>query len=246
MKKINIVIPMAGRGSRFEEAGYKKYKPLLPVAGRTMIEAVVDNVRPTSPKSEVILIAREENQREVWKLFGKDKRVIVCKVPEVTEGAACTVLTVDTLINNDTPLIIANSDQYIDWSVDVFLERMAEGKYDAGILTLPTDDPKYSFAQVVEDYDSRAREVVRTAEKRPISRYGTVGVYWFRNGSDFVKAAQRMIEDEDRFNGEFYVCPVFNYLPRTKKIGFYHIPADAAHFLGDPAGYEDYIAKVGK
>lgn len=240
MKRINIVIPMAGRGSRFEEAGYKKYKPFLPIAGRTMIEAVIENVTPSTPKPSVILIAREEHQRDVWKLVGKNKNMIVASLPGVTEGAACTVLEVEQLINTDTPLLIANSDQFIDWDVNEFFGAMERSKNDAGILTLPVSDPKYSYAQVV------GGEVIRTAEKDPISKYGTVGVYWFRKGSDFVKAAKRMIEDDDRFNGEFYVCPVFNYLPRNKKIGFFHVEYEAAHFLGDPAGYEAYIAKVGK
>lgn len=128
----------------------------------------------------------------------------------------------------------------VDWDHESGVDRFltACGGFDAGILTLPASEPKYSYAQVCDG------EVVRTAEKQVISAYGTVGLYWFRHGSDFVKAAERMIEDGDRFKNEFYVCPVFNYLPRTKRIGFYNIPAERAHFLGAPEEYTKYVNRA--
>lgn len=210
---LNIVIPAAGRGQRFKDAGYTIPKPYLPIGGKTMLERVIENVTPSQPHRFIVI--RPED------------------VAEVTEGAVCTVLLHKKDINDSQPLLIVNSDQLINWSVDDFLGRA--NAYDGYILTLPTKDPRYSFAEVAKD------EIIRTAEKKPISSHGTVGVYWFKRGDDFVKAAERMIEDNDRSNNEFHVCPAYNYLPRTRRIGYHEVSAVNAHFLGTPETYERYL-----
>jgi NDP-sugar pyrophosphorylase family protein len=252
---INIVIPMAGKGTRFVEAGYTIDKPFLPVGNKTMIEAVTENVTPQQDK-RIIYIAAPTISKEQESLLDRSRGTpgVTHFAIEPTEGAACSVLLVEDLIDNDDPLIIANSDQLVDWDMQDFL--LGAQDFDAYILTLTTTEPKYSFAEIVANGEhipvdrdmaySLDFEVLRTAEKNPISSFGTVGIYYFKKGSDFVKAAERMIEDNDRFNGEFYVCPAFNYLPRTKKIGHYNLPASDCHFLGAPKEYEEYISNLSK
>ena len=131
-----------------------------------------------------------------------------CNVVEVdglTEGAACTTLLAKDIINNESPLILANSDQYVDWNVSEFMYKMQEQDVDAGIVCFNSTHPKWSFAKVDEH-----GYVTEVAEKQPISDVATVGIYYWKRGSDYVKYAEQMINNNTRYNNEFYVCPVFN------------------------------------
>ncbi|KKL05015.1 hypothetical protein LCGC14_2610270, partial [marine sediment metagenome] len=129
----------------------------------------------------------------------------VVEVDEITEGAACTALLASEFIDNDAPLFFANSDQYVEWDAAEFMYRMQESEADGGIVTFKATHPKWSYAKV--DNDGIVTEV---AEKNPISNNATVGYYYWRKGSDFVKYANQMIKKDVRVNNEFYVCPVFN------------------------------------
>ena len=145
-------------------------------------------------------------------------RVRDWSIDGLTEGASCTVLCA-TLINSPEPLMIANSDQYIDCSIDQYLEKMDSEDLDALIMTMKADDPKWSF--VGFDTEGRVEKVV---EKRVVSDEATVGIYNFRSGSDFVNLAEEMIADDERVNGEFYVAPVYNRLiVKGKNIGVANI-----------------------
>jgi dTDP-glucose pyrophosphorylase len=155
----------------------------------------------------------------------------------LTEGAACTVLLVKDLINNENPLIIANSDQYIEWDGFDFMKYNLNNNLDASILTFESIHPKWSFAKINSD-----GLVIEVAEKNPISNTATVGIYWYNQGADFVKYAEQMIAKNIRINNEFYVCPIFNeFILDNKQIGIYQIdemwgigtPEDLTYFLNN-------------
>jgi len=204
---LNIVIPIAGRGSRFREAGYKLPKPIIPVHGKPMLEIVVDNVRPSTPHQFIFLVLAEH--LEAFATRGLLERIApgcrVIPVSEVTEGAACTVLLAKSLIDNDAPLMIANSDQWVDWDINEYLATMDREEASGLIMTMWSDHPKWSYV----GFDENGR-VDRTAEKDVISNEATVGIYNFRYGRDFVWAAEQMVLKNLRVNNEFYVCPVYN------------------------------------
>ena len=204
-KNLNVLIPMAGAGSRFEKAGYTFPKPLIEVNGEPMIQVVVNNL---NMDSNHIFIAQKTHKEK----YNLDSMLSLispgCDIVEVdglTEGAACTTLLAKDLINNDNPLIIANSDQFVEWNTSEFMYKMQEQDADAGILTFESTHPKWSFAKVNENGD-----VTEVAEKNPISNIATVGIYYWKKGSDYVKCAEQMIQKNIRHNNEFYVCPVFN------------------------------------
>lgn len=203
--KLNILIPMAGAGSRFEQAGYTFPKPLIDVNGEPMIKVVSENL---NVKANFIYIVQKKH-REKYNLDALLNLISPnCKIVEVdglTEGAACTTLLAKEFINNDQPLIMANSDQFIEWDSNEFMYKMNETNADGGIVTFSSTHPKWSFAKVNED-----GFVTEVAEKNPISDIATVGVYYWKRGSDYVKYAERMINKNIRINNEFYVCPVFN------------------------------------
>jgi NDP-sugar pyrophosphorylase family protein len=209
MPALNIVLPMAGRGRRFRDRGYDLPKPLIPVHGRPMIEVVIDNLRPARPHRFIFLCLREHLAQ-----YGLAARLaewapgaVVLPVDQVTEGAACTVLLARDHIDDDAPLMIANCDQWIDADIDAYLARLDAPGVDGLIMTMTDDDPKWSFV----GFDAAGR-IDRVVEKQAISRSATVGIYNFARGRDFVAAADRMIVDDLRVNGEFYVAPVYNRL----------------------------------
>jgi len=199
---MTVLIPMAGAGSRFEKAGYTFPKPLIEVEGKPMIQVVVDNLNLKHEK-HVYIVQKEHYDRYAlnYLLPLITPNCEIVQVENVTQGAACTTLLAKEYINNDEPLIIANSDQIVEWGMGIPQAK----EFDAAIYTFKATHPKWSFAKVGED-----GFVEQVAEKKPISNIATVGVYHWQKGSDYVKYAEQMIAKDIRSNGEFYVCPVFN------------------------------------
>jgi dTDP-glucose pyrophosphorylase len=242
---INIVVPMAGRGSRFSQAGYSLPKPLLPVFGRPMIEVVIENLRPSHPHRFIFICQREhllDHDLEPT-LRKAGMNTLIVPIDHVTEGAACTVLLAETDINNNDALMIANCDQYITTPIDTYLARMAKGGYDGFIMTMTANDPKWSFIGL----DAHGN-VNRVVEKQVVSVEATVGIYNYLRGRDFIAAAHKMIAINDRTNNEFYVAPVYNYMIRNgSRVGYMNIGADRSgmYGLGVPEDLE-YFNALGK
>ena len=239
---LNIGIPMAGAGSRFAKVGYKDPKPLIPVHGHPMIKVVIDNLRP-SRDHRFIFICQEAHV-EAYALRPKLQAWApgceIVTLNGLTDGAARTVLAAADLIDNADPLMIANSDQYIDSPIDAYLQYQDDQKLDGLIMTMTADDPKWSFAEV--DADGLVKRVV---EKEVISDVATVGIYNFKRGKDFVRAARDMIDQDLKVNGEFYVAPTYNILvSQQARIGVYGIGTDGRgmHGIGIPADLEQFLA----
>lgn len=237
-KKMNVLIPMAGAGSRFEQAGYTFPKPLIEVNKKPMIQVVVDNL---NIEANYIYIVQKSHRSKynldsLLNLITPDCKIV--EVDGITEGAACSALLAKEYIDNDSPLFFANSDQVAEWNSSEFLYKMQETNSDGGILTFKSTHPKWSFAKL--DEFGLVKEV---AEKNPISDNATVGYYYWKHGSDFVKYAEQMIERDIRVNNEFYVCPVFNQaIESGLKISSFN--ADAMWGLGTPEDLNIYLSKI--
>lgn len=236
---INIVIPMAGRGSRFSNAGYTHPKPLIPINGVPMIRLVIENLKLAIEHQFVFIC-----QNEHIKFYNLDVKLKEwapgCKIigiDGITEGAACTVLTAEEIINNKNPLMIANSDQFINIDINKYINSI-QNSDDGMIMTMSSIDPKWSFVEI------KNGNVIRVAEKEVISNEATVGIYNFKYGKDFVSSAHEMIKRNDRVNGEFYVAPSYNYLVKNnKKVSFYNIGSEAngMYGLGTPSDLEIFL-----
>lgn len=204
-KKLNVLIPMAGAGSRFSAAGYTFPKPLIEVRGKPMIQVVVENLNIEA--NYIFLVQKEHydkyNLKYMLNLIAPGCKIV--QVDGITEGAACTTLLAKEFIDNNAPLVMANSDQFVEWNSNECMYAFSADSIDGGILTFKATHPKWSYAKL--DDDGFVSEV---AEKKVISDEATVGVYYWRHGSDYVKYAEQMIEKNIRTNGEFYTCPVFN------------------------------------
>jgi HAD superfamily hydrolase (TIGR01509 family) len=204
-KKLNVLIPMAGAGSRFAQAGYTFPKPLIEVRGKPMIQVVVENL---NIEANYIFIVQKEhyekyNLKYLLNLIASNCKIV--QVDGITEGAACTTLLAKEYIDNDAPLVMANSDQFVEWNSNECMYAFKADDIDGGILTFKATHPKWSYAKLDEK-----GFVSEVAEKKPISDNATVGVYYWKHGSDYVKYAEQMISKNIRTNNEFYVCPVFN------------------------------------
>ncbi|MFA5842595.1 MAG: glycosyltransferase family 2 protein [Candidatus Gracilibacteria bacterium] len=229
---LNIVVPMAGRGTRFAEKGYTFPKPLIEVKGKPMIQVVIENLRPKTEHRFTFICQKEHYEKyalhELLNLLTPGCNIVTLE--EFTQGAACTVLLAKEYINNDDELMLSNSDQYIETDINHFLEDARKAKVDGSIMTFPAMHPKWSFAKTDDQ-----GHVVEVAEKKPISNHATVGVYYYQKGHDFVQGAEDMIRKDIRVNNEFYVCPVYNeMLLKDRKVKIYEIEANQMHGMGTP------------
>ena len=235
---------MAGLGSRFSKEGYEKPKPFIDVNGLPMISRVLDNLNYTD--ANYILIAQKshlEREKDLVRIIEEKYNATFLPIEGLTEGTACTVLYARKLINNNHPLLIANSDQIIDNDIKSFINDARNRDLDGSILSFEDSEmnPKWSFAKLDEN-----KLVIQVKEKEAISKFATVGIYFFSKGKDFVNAALDMIIENDRVNNEFYTCPVYNYLIKEdKKIGVYLIKQSEMHGIGTPEDLKSYLKNIG-
>ena len=239
---LNIVIPMAGAGSRFVSAGYADPKPLVRIHGVPMIRVVIDNLTPKEEHRFIFICQQAHLQAYALKkqLERWAPGSAVIPICELTQGAACSVLCAKQLINSDDELMIANSDQYVDVDINEYLHAMRARKLDGQIMTMKATDPKWSFIRM-----SDLGYVITVAEKVVVSDEATTGVYNFSNGRAFVAAAELMVEQELRANGEFYVAPTYNVLIRDgAKVGYFNIGRDGAgmYGLGTPDDLNKFVS----
>lgn len=211
--KLNVLIPMAGLGSRFSEAGYTFPKPLIEVNGKPMIQLVVENL---NVEANFIYIVRKEhyetyNLKSLLNILTAGCKIII--VDSTTEGAACTTLLAKEFINNSNPLLIANSDQFVEWNSGEFYHSLNTDNVDGSILIFESIHPKWSYVKTNE-YGN----VVEVREKEVISNKASVGIYYYAKGSDYVKYAQQMIAKNLRYKNEFYVAPVYQEAIEDGKI----------------------------
>ena len=234
---MNIVIPMAGRGSRFAKAGYDMPKPLIDIYGHPMVEYVIRNVTPREAH-RFIFICQEEHLEK----YGLAERLeviapgcVIIPINYITEGAACTVLLAKEYIDNDDALMIANSDQYVD--IDINEYNRAMGENDGLIMTMHQEDTKWSYIQY-----NKSGLVTLVREKEVISDQATVGIYNYRHGKDFVRYAKEMIRKDLRVNGEFYTAPVYNeFIEDGKQIVYYDIGSEHMYGIGVPEDLEAFM-----
>jgi HAD superfamily hydrolase (TIGR01509 family) len=234
-KNLNVLIPMAGAGKRFSDAGYAFPKPLIDVKGKPMIQAVVDNLAINATYTYIVQKEHYEKYSLDYLLNAITPNCNIVQVEGITEGAAVTALLAKEFINNESPLIMANSDQIVDWSSREFVYELSAKNADGGIAIFKSSHPKWSYAKIDD-----SGVVSEVAEKKPISDNATVGIYYWKHGSDFVKYAEQMIQKNIRVNNEFYVCPVFNEAIQDGKI-VYALPVKNMQGIGTPEDLNSYL-----
>ena len=234
MQNINILIPMAGLGTRFAEKGYSLPKPLIKIFGKPMIQLVVESL---GIQGNYIFIVQKDHRVKYHLDDILDGIASGCKIVEVdglTDGAAVTTLAAKDLINNDSNLLIANSDQVVAWSGDAFTAMLAST--DA-LALFRANDSKWSYSKIEDGL------ITEIAEKQVISDNANVGIYGWFKGSDYVKYAEQMIAKDIRTNNEFYVAPVYNEaIADGHKVSPYFV--EEMHGIGTPEDMNNYINGV--
>ena len=236
-KKLNILIPMAGLGSRFTDKGYVFPKPLIEIKGKPMIQVVVENLNIDANYIFIVQKEHVENYNidKMLKLIRPEAQIVV--LDSITEGAASTTLMAKEYIDNENPLLIANSDQFINWNPREVMYKFISTDVDGGILTFKATHPKWSYAKI-----DNSGFVTEVAEKNPISDNATVGVYYWKKGKDYVNFAEEMIEKDVRVNNEFYVCPVYNQaIEKNKKIKISEV--EKMWGIGTPEDLESFLSE---
>lgn len=235
---MKIVIPMAGSDDRFRQHGFPFPKPVIEIDGRPLIEHAFECLRMTPEADFTFVIRKEDDLRfhlgEVLRLLEPECTIIT--TDGETAGAACTVLLAVDQIDNDEELVITNGDQVFDFDINHIVQEFRTRDLDGGTVVFDSVHPRWSFVKTdAEGF------VIEAAEKRPISRNATAGIYYFRRGSDFVASAKTMIQKGASINGGYFVCPSFNELIlNQKKVGVSKISRDQYTSLATPQAVEEY------
>ena len=232
---VNIVIPMAGLGSRFPRDKFYLPKPLIDVNGKPMIQRAIESL---DIDGQYHFILRNDEFLSITKdVIGKIvKDPIFVTVDQTTEGPACSVLLLKDYINNDDELVTANCDQIMDWSSKLFFHNVR--LYDGAVVTYYSDTDKNSYVKL-----DRTGRAIRFAEKEVISNISLNGIHYWKQGKDFVVTAEQMIAANDRApNGEFYISMTYNYMvSANKECGIFHIPNECHHAVGVPVDLERFL-----
>jgi dTDP-glucose pyrophosphorylase len=237
---MNILVPMAGDGHLFEEAGFAFPKNLVEIAGLPLVERVLDQLQPliSAGADLVCLVKDAENSKfhtaDVIRLLYPKATVVT--VPVLESGAACTALLAIEHLDPEEPLLVFNGDQIVKRDLAPIVADFEERGLDAGVVVFRAVHPRWSYVKLGDD-----GLVIEAAEKRPISTHATAGMYWYRRASDFLSAVMEMIRKDAHVEGRFYICPAFNELIlQGGSVGVSEIPRDDYLSLANPQGVHQY------
>lgn len=230
---MNILIPMAGEGTRFKNAGYTQTKPLIPVNKKPMIQQAVETLKIAG--DYIFIIKRDQELNDF--LLKLIPGATVIEIEGTTRGATETALYAKNNINSQDPLIIANCDQIMHWNGSQFQDLCVATDLDGMIVTYYKTSDRNSYARV--DDQGLVTEI---REKEVISNISLNGIHYWKRGEDFVWSAEEMLRLEDKaVNGEYYIGPTYNHLiNKGSRIGIYHIPTCQHHAVGIPEDLEKY------
>jgi dTDP-glucose pyrophosphorylase len=243
---MNILIPMAGLGSRFKRAGFLKEKPLIKFNGKTLIEHSVETL---GIDGRIIFVTRKYEDREANKelssVLSKIKKnhiEIVAQKP--TSGAAETALLAKKYINNNEPLIISNCDQLMDWNHELFINEVMDANVDGAVVTHTSTDPKHSYAKTVKSRNSN--KIAKIVEKELVSDMALTGIHFWKSGADFVESAQDLVMNyENLRRKECFISETYNILiNKGKNIIAHHVPENSYTSLGTPKDLKTCLGKI--
>jgi len=233
---MNIVIPMAGLGSRFSDAGYTTPKPFIEIEGKPMILEAVNTLGFEG--NYIFIIRKDEYIKSKMKEIFPDSQII--EVDYLTDGPASSVMLAKKFINNDEELIVANCDQIMWWDAETVIKQIRVMDYDGVVVTYHETTPKNSYARI-----NRKGYVTKMAEKQVISNVSLNGIHYWKKGKYFVESTESMIEKNIRFNNEFYVSLTYNQMiEKGHKVGIYHIPNEFHNAVGTPDDLNRYFEKI--
>ncbi len=232
---INVLLPSMGKSNFFKDAYFPK--SLTEITGKTMLEMVIENYKNLSNKNYIFVLSEDDCRK--FHIDSSIKNIEplskIIKLNKMTAGALCTCLMAVEYINNDEPLIIANSDQIIDVDYQKILDYFDEINADAGVITFPNIHPRWSYAKKCGD------KVIEVTEKNPFSKNAIAGVYFFKRGADFIRAAESAIIKRNCLEDKYYISASINeIILMGKKVGYFDIELEKYHSFYSPAKIKEY------
>lgn len=226
---MKLIVPAAGRGRRFHDAGYVVPKPLIRVNGATIINRAISPLR-CERITEVVVIASSEAVEGIRNTLPRVPPLRVITSQGLNQGPLIDALA-DTSLFTSEPVVFAACDVMLNVDMDYFLDYCGER---SGLILMPATGPKWSYAELGWNH-----RVLRVAEKEEISDFATVAVYYFANGIEFLRAATEEIASGRTVNGEYYIAPVYNNLI-ARDLPVYGWVIDSRRFtsLGTPEEVE--------
>lgn len=231
---MNILILAAGLGTKFEGT-HSDHKTLIPVNGQPMLIKAIKSLEMDKDEGNnfIFLIPSDTDivsqlEPEIRKAFPTNCRVVVVNDP--TEGPADTAIKASDYINTDEELLIVNSHQILYWSDaqrDNIFDTLRD--FDAGVITVKSDDPSHCYI----DLDSG-----QLVEKEVVSDQALIGLYWWKQGADFVSSTKLMMQSGLRSNGEYALGLVYNSF--SGLAGYYEVEDSIIKFIRTPEELESY------
>ena len=214
-QEVNLVIPMAGRGQRFVDAGISTIKPLIRAHDKYLFEWAIQSFNNLPAQFNIhlycIVLTEHIHEQQIDKIITKTyPNATIIPLAQTTRGQAETVLLAKPFLKPELPLLIFNNDTY--FQSKTLPTILTTATHDGAILCFESNLPKYSYAQT-----DTTGKVLKTTEKVVISPYASNGLYYFKNGYDFFNTVESMISAQDTHAGEYYVIPVYNKLITQKK-----------------------------
>lgn len=233
---MNVLVPMAGLGSRFPNN--HNPKPFIDVNGKPMIQRAIESMGIIG---NLIFIIRKDTDKDFnikSKLLDLYPLSQVIVIDSMTEGPACTAMMAKDYIDNSSQLVIANCDQIMKWDSKTFNIFCKNYPHDGFVVTYFANTTKNSYAKIND-----SGFITQMKEKEIISNISTNGIHFWNQGSLFVDSVNEMIKSNDRApNGEFYIAPSYNYLiNKGCKIGLYHIPNEQHWAVGTEEDLDLYL-----
>lgn len=237
---LNVLIPMAGKGSRFSDAGFTTPKPLIEVAGQTLAERSIRTMN--MPNARYVFITRtfenpEDNNR-LTKIFEDTcKNFIEIRIDSEHLGAAHSALYAEKYIDDDDELIVTNCDQSLRWDSEKFLSEVRKPNIDMSVVLFQSTDPKHSFLK------TDGRSIIEIVEKVPVSDMALIGVHYWKKAKYFFESAEKLVKEyKDLGYKEPYVSTSFNYLLKEKTILPYPLSKEERYYpLGTPEDVKRYL-----
>lgn len=207
---MNFVIPMAGRGQRFVDAGFDLPKMLIKAKGKTLLEWSIDSLPLSLCTNLICIILREHEEQyqlseKIKSIYGTSLNLKFFVLDHITRGQAETVWLARSLFDQQLDLVIFNIDTY--FHSDTLTKALQRKDIDGVLGSFNSNQSRFSFARLNED-----DYIVETTEKVAISNNALTGLYHFKNTSDFEDTVSFHLENNIRVNNEFYIAPMYNYL----------------------------------
>jgi len=217
----NIIILAAGKTPVSGSPNDDYPMCLTEINGLSLVERIVINAsKINNPRFTFAVLDKEAKRFHLDNIFSvlvENSRTV--RIPEGTKGSACTALLSAIQLEKEAPLLIISANELVDIDYSIPINHFETEKKDVGMIAFNSIHPRYSFVRLNDN-----KEVIQVAQKNPISKHATSGIFWFKRTEDFIEAAMSSIRKGADVDGQYYVAPTVNELIlKQLHVGIYEI-----------------------